>query len=238
MKLITQVLSAAVLAASAMTTMTALAEPLSDDNQVAEATVSETSSTDNPDSAKSFTDILASFETLQGDFVQKIKDPDGKLVQETKGQFKVKRPGYFLWQIAPPYEQIVVGTPAKLKIYDPDLEQLTIHENDSLEGSPALLISGDVKAIAEQYNIDPQVKKDLYSFVLKNKKSNESSFESMTFAFKKSRGSYALSSMSFVDKLGQSTEVSLAKVKANTKLATDVFEFVPPAGTDVIVNTP
>ncbi|VUD68802.1 Outer-membrane lipoprotein carrier protein [Thalassocella blandensis] len=190
------------------------------------------------DSAESFTEILASFETLQGNFVQKIKDPDGKLVQETKGEFKVKRPGYFLWKIAPPYEQIVAGTPEKLKIYDPDLEQLTVHQNDSLAGSPALLISGDVKAIEAQYNIEKQSSKNIYSFVLKNKQTNDSSFESMTFVFKKSGKAFVLNAMSFADKLGQTTDVSLDKVKTNISLGADVFEFSPPPGTDIIVNDP
>lgn len=189
-----------------------------------------------PANAASFSEILASLNTIAGNFTQTIKDPDGQVVQETTGKFKVKRPGYFLWEIAPPYEQIVIGTPEKLKLYDPDLEQLTIHKNDSLEGSPALLLSGDVKAIAKQYDIVHSKQKQLDSYTLKSKEVQDSAFETLQFQFHKQDDSYVLKAMMFVDKLGQSTVVALESVVVNAPVAEDQFEFSPPPGTDVILN--
>ncbi len=188
------------------------------------------------DATKSFSDVLLSLETMVGEFEQKIVDGDGNELQNTQGQFKVKRPGYFWWHVSPPYEQVVVGTPDSLKVYDPDLEQMTVHSQDSYTGSPAWLISGDVAKISEQYDVSKRENEKTITFVLKQKQDQESAFESLSFDFINGKKNKALHEMTFIDKLGQKTQISVSKLKLNKKLAEDKFLFEPPKGTDIIVD--
>lgn len=188
------------------------------------------------DSTKTFSEVLLSLETMVGKFEQKITDTDGNELQLTQGEFKVKRPGYFWWHVLPPYEQVVVGTPESLKVFDPDLEQMTVHAQASYAGSPAWLISGDVSEISQQYDVTKQDQKDITTYVLKQKKEQESSFQSLSFSFVNSKKLMQLSEMVFIDKLGQKTQISVSGLKLNKKLADDKFLFEPPQGTDIIVD--
>ena len=59
-------------------------------------------------------DKLDPIKQLSGAFTQKITDKDAALIQQSSGEFKVKRPGFFHWRTSEPYEQVVVVTPEKV----------------------------------------------------------------------------------------------------------------------------
>lgn len=183
-----------------------------------------------------FADALLAINTLSGEFVQRVLDNEGEELQVTTGEFKIKRPGYFFWKVAPPYEQLVIGTPESLKVYDPDLEQLSVHNQSSLAGTPASLISGDVDAIAQDYHVSKKSEKAAETYELKQKDSELSAFESLAFTFAKKDKTLALTKMVFTDKLGQRTEVSMTKTRMNKAITADNFTFTAPPGTDVIVD--
>lgn len=188
------------------------------------------------DASKQFAELMLSIETLSGEFTQQILDNEGALLQETQGSFKVKRPGYFLWDIAPPYEQTVIGTPTSLKVYDPDLEQMTIHAKDSLAGSPALLISGDVEAIAAGYYVSVDTQRTAETFSLTPKNADAGAFVSLRFSFVRGGKKARLSQMIFADRLGQKTQIDVTKLKMNKGIAEAHFDFEPPTGTDIIID--
>ena len=204
------------------------------------------------DAYTNFAEYLKGMETLSGKFQQEIYDQEGVEIQKTNGDFKVKRPGYFWWNVAPPYEQLVVGTPDNLQIYDPDLEQLTIHEKDSLAGSPALLMSGDIEAIKKSYDISESKNKDQVTFNLKHKSNEESPFDTLALVFIEKEGkkntadqtsasekfTSQLRHMNFTDKLGQRTNVTFSELVPNVSLDIKAFLFEAPEGTDVIVDGP
>lgn len=186
--------------------------------------------------SESFAATLAVLNTVSGDFQQRLLDKNGHLLQATEGKFKLKRPGYFYWEVSPPYEQIVVGTPDSLKVYDPDLEQMTVYSQDSLAGSPAALLSGDVDKIRASYlvNKTDASGKDVYQLSQQNTESG--SFESLIFTFESKGGEKYLSKMVFKDKLGQTTEITVSNIKNNQTIPAEQFEFTAPAGTDVIID--
>ncbi len=189
------------------------------------------------DSLAKFSDTLLSVKNMSGDFKQSIYDANGEMLQETEGKFSLKRPGYFLWHVAPPYEQVIIGSPEDLKVYDPDLEQMTIHAHSSLVGTPASLISGEVAEIEKAYNVVYREKKGRDVFSLSRKGETESAFTALNFIFKPSKkGVSKLEEMSFIDKLGQKTEVVLSQQKTNKKMDDAAFHFIPPEGTDIIVD--
>ncbi|MFL0799563.1 MAG: outer membrane lipoprotein chaperone LolA [Agarilytica sp.] len=193
---------------------------------------------DQGDSAAtaSFSDTLLAMDTLKGDFRQRIIDSDGEELQVTVGEFSIKRPGYFLWHVAPPYEQVVVGTPNALKVYDPDLEQMTVHGQDSLAGTPAALMSGDIAAIEKGYLVELEQSAKTESYFLRQNNEEEGAFESLVFVFSRKMKPKMLLEMSFTDKLGQKTEITVSNPKINDAIDESVFLFEPPKGTDIIVD--
>ncbi len=188
------------------------------------------------DAAVDLAAALASVDTMTGSFEQRISDAKGEAVQVSEGQFKIKRPGQFFWHVAPPYEQVVVGTTTGLKVYDPDLEQMTVHGQDALAGTPAALISGDGTKIAEHYLVTKTQDKKNIRFELKQKKGGNGAFASLHLIFASKNKQQHLVQMIFVDKLDQRTEVTLSKVKINPAIADADFRFDPPKDTDIIID--
>lgn len=187
--------------------------------------------------ADSFTKLLEAVSTMQGAFTQTLYDESGSELQNTTGTFKVLRPGYFYWEVNPPYQQIVVGSPNSLKIYDPDLEQMTIQESASLSGTPAAFMSGESSAIFSEYSVVKTEKEKIIDYTFSLKPSSNASFAQLKFVFDRTnKAAPILSFLAFKDKLGQETQVQLKDVIANKALSEQAFQFVPPEGTDIIVD--
>lgn len=185
-----------------------------------------------------FASLLSELQAMEGEFEQVVLDGEGHQIQKTQGDFKVKRPGYFWWEVAPPYEQIVVGTPDSLKVYDPDLEQLTVHDESSLAGSPAMLISGDIAAVKKNYQMTLEATEGEQTFKLKHLIAQPDGFETLLIRFSPNikSGETQLNMMQFSDKLGQLTQITFSKIERNPGLSVNSFELAIPEGTDVIVD--
>lgn len=217
----------------------ASAETVPTQSAPTQSTPSKTSPDRSPrnlSATERFAATLTALETISGEFKQSLLDKDGQLLQATEGQFKLKRPGYFYWAVSPPYEQIVVGTPDALKVYDPDLEQMTIYSQDSLAGSPAALLSGDVNKISASYVVDKieAVGKDVYQLSQQGREGQ--SFETLIFTFENKGKEKHLSKMVFKDKLGQTTQIIVENINNNQNMPASQFEFDAPAGTDIIID--
>lgn len=187
---------------------------------------------------QAFSQTLLAVDTMTGHFTQRIIAAGGEdeYVQTTEGKFIIKRPGYFLWHVSPPYEQLLIGTPGSLKVYDPDLEQMTVHAQDSLAGTPASLISGDVASISQNYAVEREQNKETETYLLRHKSADEGAFESLSFVFSRTSKTKLLLEMSFTDRLGQKVEIIVSKQKNNPKVSVQAFEFEPPKGTDIIID--
>lgn len=187
----------------------------------------------SPTPAEELSAKLQKVQTFQAEFEQKIVAPDGDVLQSVVGKVVVKKPGLFFWEVAPPYEQIVVANHKNLWVYDPDLEQVTRSDRNTLDNTPAQILSGDFSSLGDKYRVTVKSTKvaSVYSLVAHDTKA--SSFAAIDFEFDKKD---ILQSMVLVDKLDQKTFVQLSKQQVNAKVADSIFDFVAPKGTDIIEN--
>lgn len=181
------------------------------------------------DAAQDLKTKLDEIQSLRGRFTQVLSDKAGANLQSSSGDFVVKRPGYFLWQSEAPYEQTVIGTPEKVWIYDPDLEQVTIRNSDhQADNSPARLLSGDLSELRSTYEVSGNAKE---GFRLQPRKP-DSPYRYIEFGFSDNK----LVALRFQDKLDQDTKIRFEQVQLNTPVAAETFVFTAPEGTDVIVD--
>ena len=150
--------------------------------------------------------------------------------QTFSGVMKVARPGKFYWETLKPAKQLIVTTGKSVWIYDPDLEQAVKQNLDEqVANTPALLLSGNAQDIMQAYDVSqPDAKKTYYSLKPKN---TESAFERLLISFGKNN---APTLMILEDSMGQTTTIKFTNTKVNTKFDQTVFNFTPPAGTDVL----
>ena len=176
------------------------------------------------------TELLNQAETITARFSQLTLDGSGTQLQETAGQLALKRPGLFRWHTDEPMEQLLVSNGEKVWLYDPDLQQVTIQALDQrLTHTPALLLSGDVSKIRENFEISHKEAGNVVDFILKPK-SKDTLFDSLRLSFRNK----VLNDMQLIDSIGQRTNILFLNVKMNEPQDVAQFIFEIPAGADVI----
>ncbi|TBU73666.1 outer membrane lipoprotein chaperone LolA [Phytopseudomonas daroniae] len=185
---------------------------------------------DDEAAVQRLTQLLNQAQTITARFSQLSLDGSGTQLQETSGELALKRPGLFRWHTDAPMEQLLVSDGKQVWLYDPDLEQVTIQALDQrLTHTPALLLSGDVSQIRENFEITFKEGGSVVDFILKPK-SKDTLFDSLRLSFRNG----VLNDMQLIDSIGQRTNILFMSVKMNEPLDDKQFSFEIPEGADVI----
>jgi len=184
------------------------------------------------DDAKTLAGILADTLTYQADFKQSVYRENSDQAEVTTGRFLIQRPNHFRWQTVEPFEQIIIADGDHLWTYDPELEQVTIQNQQSiLADSPLLLLTSSVESLVEAFEIIEVKTKDKENqqlFALSPKKN--SLFESVHILIEDKK----IKEFFLVDTLGGRTGVEFSNIALNQKVDVKEFIFVPPEGIDII----
>lgn len=176
------------------------------------------------------TEMLNKAQTITGRFSQLTLDGSGTQLQETSGELSLKRPGLFRWHTDAPMEQLLVSNGEKVWLYDPDLQQVTVQTLDQrLTHTPALLLSGDVSKISENFDITHKEGGDVVDFILKPK-AKDTLFDTLRLSFRNG----VINDMQLIDSVGQRTNILFLGVKMNQAIDAAQFNFKIPEGADVI----
>lgn len=177
--------------------------------------------------------FMQGLKTLQSDFKQVLRDSRGQIAEQSSGRLSILRPDRFRWEYATPHEQLIVSDGARLWLYDPDLEQVTVRRlEQTLAGTPASLLSGSGD-LRSGFNVERVEQREDVFWVVLQPKRGDTDFRRVRLGF---RGE-ALVFMELEDKLNQTTVLEFVALKRNPVLGADQFTFTPPAGADVIGET-
>lgn len=180
--------------------------------------------------AERLNELLSKASTITADFSQMTLSSNGANMQETSGTLEVKRPGMFRWHTNPPLEQELVSDGQQIWLYDPDLEQVTIQRMDQrMSHTPALLLSGDVSTLEENFEITMHQGGSVVDFILAPKE-NDSMFDNLRLSFRDG----LLNDMQMSDPIGQRTNILFQNVVLNPAIPSNRFTFEIPSGVDVI----
>ncbi len=183
------------------------------------------------DAAGKLASLLRSYQSYQADFIQIVVNETGNRVQETRGALKAKRPGLFYWETSAPLSQFIVSNGETVEVYDPDLEQVTIHRLDErVQTTPALLLSGEVDNLAETYEVSRKAIGDNTREFTLEPRSPDSLFVSLRLSFFKGE----LQEMRMQDSLGQISILSFNDIRLNQTVEDSAFSLEYPEGVDII----
>jgi outer membrane lipoprotein carrier protein len=153
-------------------------------------------------------------------------------VSNSFGEMALNRPGRFRWKTKSPLEQLVIADSKKLWIYDIELEQVTVKKQEKgIGGTPGLFLSGYDDTVARDFNVSSTTKDKTQIYDLQAKSSKEN-YQRVKLTFK----GELLTAIELFDQLGQHTTVRLSKIKNNPTLPSDLFQFKPPKGVDIVVQ--
>ena len=174
-------------------------------------------------------DFLAKTQTLEAGFEQTLRTHEGEILQQTEGMFYLNRPGKFRWNYKKPYEQIIVSDGERIWIYDVELQQVTVQkQTDGLPATPMALLE-DSSKLYQNYIVSPLDEQGgVYRLKLISK-SKESDFGEIVVGL----DAEGLRFMQLHDQFEQVTDIVFSGITTNSKLAKEIFEFIPPEGVDV-----
>jgi outer membrane lipoprotein carrier protein len=183
---------------------------------------------------------IAALDDYAATFQQAIADTRGRILEESTGYVLLKRPD-FKWVVDDPYPQVIVTEGETLKVYDPDLEQLTLKPLDeALTDTPISLLLREDVALSDDFDIvrvadlppperDPDAGAASTETFLVTPRAEDSLFAEIRIAF----SADGLSSLGILDHLGQYTEIRFQADPDRVIQSAD-FELEVPPGTDVI----
>ncbi len=175
-------------------------------------------------------ELLNRADALSSTFEQRIYDGRGEVMQTSTGEMMILRPDKFRWEVKAPDEQLLISNGEKLWIYDIDLEQVIIEDaQQTLGETPATLLSGQTNTIADHFTVSCITGRNGEEW-FRLVPLEEGMFQWIEIGFREEH----LHRMRMLDSLGQRSEFYFTGVIVNPRLNTDVFEFTPPEGVDVI----
>lgn len=180
-----------------------------------------------PPAMEAFTDGLKG---LDGRFVQRVFDADGRLTEESEGRVALSAPRQFRWEYAEPFPQLIVADGDHVWVYDPDLEQVQVRKQALEEQQSPLAALVDPAELDRQFTVAEAPAAEGLAWVVLTPKSKEAQIESARLGFKGAD----LARMTMQDALGQRTEIAFEGWRRNPAFATETFRFTPPAGVDVV----
>lgn len=175
--------------------------------------------------------ILADTLTYEANFKQSVYREESDKAEITTGRFLIQRPNHFRWQTDIPFEQAIIADGKHLWTYDPELEQVTIQNQQAvLADSPLLLLTSSVESLVEAFDIVRVETKEkgqqLYALLPKK----NSLFENVHILIEDKE----IKEFFLVDTLGGRTSVEFSQIKLNAGVDIQEFIFVAPEGIDVI----
>jgi outer membrane lipoprotein carrier protein len=172
---------------------------------------------------------LNSLQSARANFVQTVLDGRGQIIQQTRGQMTLQRPGRFRWEVQQPSKQLLVADGQHIWFYDIDLRQIMIQKQQAMaSNSPAALLSDSTKNLAKQFNVKQLANGQGFQLFPKDK---NALFHSIILVFQSNQ----LREMRLLDKLGQQTTVDFLHFEKNPKLNAQDFHFVMPKNKNIEV---
>jgi len=183
----------------------------------------------NADDAAHLAERLQALSSYAARFVQDIHGPQGEVLERSTGYVRLKRPA-FKWVVDDPFPQVIVGDEALLKVYDPDLEQLTIRPmDDALADTPIALLSRDHVALDDDFRV-VRVPDELGEYYIVTPLGEDTLYAEIRLTF----DDKTLTGLGILDHLGQFTQILFEPEADTPVLQSSDFQLEVPPGTDVI----
>ena len=187
----------------------------------------QSAAADVVDRLRSFVTDVTSF---SADFEQTLYSAGGEVAQTNSGNAFLKRPGKLIWRYQGDDAQEIISDGNNIWMYDKELQQVTVNPLDErVNGTPmvVLLGTGDLE---EQFELSALGQSEGIDRVKLVPLEAGADFESLFIGLIDE----SLAAMELRDGFGQATQIRFSNFKPNIKISDEDFQFIPPAGVDVI----
>lgn len=178
--------------------------------------------------------FAAGLHSLRGHFTQTLTDASGQGAKSSSGTLALEAPRQFRWDTLEPYRQTIVADGSRVWLYDPELEQVTVRVQSTEEAHSPLTVITDLKQLDKDFAVAERGERDGLAWLRLTSKARDPQFDYADLGF----DADGLKRMVFRDQLGAVTDIRFDDWQRNLALPPATFDFVPPAGADVIGDLP
>lgn len=179
-------------------------------------------------------EFFAGMDTLAADFSQTVTDDKGRVLEEAFGRVYLELPKHFRWDYREPYEQLIVADGEKVWLYDVELEQITVRDQEEAARNSPMMVLADTELMDRYFESENLGQRAGYRWLRLTPKNPESEFVHVDAGVNAS----GLRCLVFEDRFGQNTELTFENLEINKSLDDGLFRFTPPEGVDVIGDVP
>lgn len=179
---------------------------------------------------QAFEQFVQNVSAAQGQFTQYTVGPQGETHLAQKGDFAFSRPGQFRWDIREPYAQLVVSDGVSVYQHDPDLNQVSVRAAGAAMGSsPAAILFGTGN-MAQAFEVSARPDKDGLTWFRAVPRQPDSGLSQLDIGMRAGNPARLL----LLDGFGQTTQIDLSNIRAQSSFPSDTFRFQAPPNTDVV----
>lgn len=177
---------------------------------------------------QALTERLQTVAEFTADFTQTVFGVRGEVLETSEGYVRLQRPR-FKWVVKDPYPQVLVTEGEQLKLYDPDLEQLTLRPlEEALQDTPVSLLTRDGVELTDDFHVMRLGDGAGDSFVIEPT-ADDTLYREILLHFDQT----GLTGLDILDHLGQRTEIRF-QADPDAEMDDETFTLEVPPGTDVI----
>lgn len=189
----------------------------------------EAAGTPEAEARAALAERLQQIRVFTAEFTQTVYGSRGEILEQSAGRVWLDRPN-FKWKVDDPYPQVLVTEGDELKLYDPDLEQLTVRPlEEALQDTPVSLLTRDAVELTEDFRVIRLGGRSEASFVIEPT-AEDTLYREIVLHFEGD----TLSGLDILDHLGQRTEVRFEPDAGVREIEPGTFVLDVPPGTDVI----
>ena len=174
--------------------------------------------------------FMKKVKTVKAVFTQEVVNEQGQITQTSYGEFRLKRPGKFLWKYESPSPQKIVSDGRNMWIYDVELEQVTVKPlSQALGSSPAAILT-NATDLSKRYVVLEKSPREGLQWVELRPKDKQGDFIKIEVGLDDA----GVQAMDLYDQFGRMTMIRFQESSFDVPLSQSQFRFVPPKGVDVI----
>jgi outer membrane lipoprotein carrier protein len=155
----------------------------------------------------------------------------------SSGTFEFQRPGKFRFVYRKPFEQTIVADGQTLWMHDVDLNQVTARKQSQVLGStPAAIVASatDVRSLEQDFSLQSLPDAEGLQWVQAVPRARDGQLQTVKLGLRVGARGPELAVLDIQDSIGQRSVLTFTAFEVNPVLASDVFQFKPPAGSDVV----
>lgn len=172
--------------------------------------------------------VRSELNSLNAEFIQYELTQDGQKLDPNTGLVWMQSPSFFRWEYQQPVEQLIVADGEKVWVYDEDLEQVTVKAQDNHLNPIYVIINEELSQ--QHYDIAFEKTEEGLDWVSLTPRLKSEEVKYVWLGVETNQ----VKQIRVFNHFDQTMVFEFDSIKKNPELATELFQFIPPEGVDVI----